>query len=91
MAGKPADRFDLMDGPLHGQMLYNVIIESYHSLTGEVEHTTIQANSLTEADAIEHSTDSTNACERRVTIVPDVLEYLRRNHPGCLERLKGRD
>lgn len=67
-------------------MCYQVIIVSYNAFTGEAQRIVYPANSLAEAEAIERATDPENARERVVTIVPDVMEYLRCHYPDALNR-----
>lgn len=68
-------------------MIYRVTVEAYNPITGEVTHKEYRANSLIEAQMIEHETDPTNALERRVRVEPDVLAYLELHYPGHLQRL----
>lgn len=66
-------------------MLYKVFVSTYNPLTGEAKNQEYRANSLLEAQMIEHDTDPNNALERTVTVEPDVRGYIELHYPDRLQ------
>lgn len=82
-AKHPPDRFDLMDELKPKRMVYNVILELYDHVKFETQYVMVRADSIEAAEEITHAA-TLQGVTKGVTVVPDVMEYLRRHHPGCV-------
>lgn len=83
----PPDRFDAVDEQYpRTRMVYNIIIELYDPDDLEPRYISVRAKGVEDAEEIA-LTVSASGYSRGVSVVPDVFEYLRRYHPGCLESI----